>query len=114
MASYPGYTGNVNVRGAVRVFPKDIKTTTVAFTLAGLEPLLVGQAHIHVGTSCDDAGGHYYTSNIADPWTKANCPVTANAAGVAVSSFDIAYGYDTLSSLGHTVPHIHNFHESGR
>ena len=108
MAKYPGYAGALGVSGSVRVFPKDATTQTVSFVLAGLEASKIGQVHVHSGTSCGtdgDVGGHYWNSasGAADPWTKDNCPVSSNAAGVAIGSFDLAYGYDTMGSLAHTV-----------
>jgi Cu/Zn superoxide dismutase len=108
MAKYPGYTGALAVSGSVRVFPKDATTQTVSFVLAGLEASKIGQVHVHTGTSCaaaGDVGGHYWkgAGGATDPWTKENCPVSSNTAGVAIGSFDLAYGYDTMGSLARTV-----------
>ena len=107
VSTYPNYAGELDVRGSMRVFPKSSTVTTVAFTLAGLEPSLVGSAHIHEGTTCADALGHYFNPAITDPWNSANCPITADAAGVAIGSFDLAFGYDTMASLGRTVPYVY-------
>jgi hypothetical protein len=104
---YPGYTPVHTVKGQMRLTPKSATENTVSFTFTGLPPSTTNNVvHIHSGTNCsttDTVGGHFY-AGATDPWNDATLvQVAANSNGVAIGSFDIAYGKTFKESLAHTV-----------
>lgn len=103
LSKYYNYNGSVP-DGVVRLVSVDGTTNEVSFVISGLIPNTTGQVHIHNNTSCDGpAGPHYYYQMSNDPWNKTNCPLTSNAAGVAIGSFNLSYGYSFAQSLQHVV-----------
>lgn len=86
-SKYPGYSGNLDVAGAMTVTtinPGNTPATSgqiLIWSLTGLDNACVANVannvkngcgiHIHTGTSCashDDVGGHYYKDADEDPW----------------------------------------------
>mmetsp|Transcript_5138 Transcript_5138/g.6638 ORF Transcript_5138/g.6638 Transcript_5138/m.6638 type:complete len:109 (+) Transcript_5138:219-545(+) len=76
------------------------------YNLKGLEENIIGGAHIHTGTTCNDAdlvGGHYWASG-DDVWTPTyGAFYSTDDKGNAMGEFDIDSGYDYFSNLGHAV-----------
>lgn len=82
IGKYPGYEGALDPHGIVTVRFNDDSTNSTSMlfkvNLEGLDSLCLGcGAHIHVGTTCDDAdsvGGHYWNTETLgdsaddDPW----------------------------------------------
>jgi len=103
---YPGYTGDLRVRGYSGAHLKG-SAVMVWWFLSGVEadncataPVNVSNAcgiHIHEGTTCDDAtavGGHYYdTDNIdADPWSPVTYSATKSGFARGQTKVDIGKG----------------------
>merc|ERR1712176_1142378 len=105
---YPGYTGTLTVAGTMTITGVTGTDTTakqqLQWSLTGLDTACVANAadsvtngcgiHVHTGTSCDAAGGHYYSATLAadpsaeDPWKPIVYVATSNGssseAGVEV------------------------------
>lgn len=76
---YPGYAGDLRVHGSVTIGESGAGTQVVSFDLKGTD-LACGVVdisgvknacgvHIHEGTACEKAGGHYYSTALSeDPW----------------------------------------------
>merc|ERR1711953_318742 len=84
-SKYPGYQGNLSVEGTLNITSvKGTETTAkqkLIWSLTGMDTACVANLsnqvkngcgiHIHAGTSCDKADGHYYSDNLtADPWAQ--------------------------------------------
>jgi len=82
-APYPGYDGDLKVEGGMTVVSHSGNASSanqsLTWSLSGLDTRCTPNAadgtlngcgvHIHVGTSCDSAGGHYFSSALdVDPW----------------------------------------------
>jgi len=74
--TYPGYEGDLTVTGVVDILQVGDSAQYLQYALVGADPectsyeAFEGNAcgiHIHVGTICADAGGHYYSGE-SDPW----------------------------------------------
>jgi len=86
-AKYPTYTGSLAVTG--RVLIGQTGTDTVLwYKFSGLDTACTGTGngktnscgvHIHAGTTCAEAGGHFYAGT-EDPWAT----VVYNASGEAI------------------------------
>ena len=87
-------------------------TLRVDYDFTGLEPsdrtttsnyAVVGGIHIHSGTNCDDAGGHFFDSNFVnfDPWTTNYGPT--DATGGARGSFLIRSGHSVKQVAGKVI-----------
>ncbi|KAK3281322.1 hypothetical protein CYMTET_10877 [Cymbomonas tetramitiformis] len=58
--------------------------------------------HIHEGTACEDAGGHYWTpASDPDPWNLDTSYYVPCGKGNAEGSFSIWSGYELEAALGH-------------
>ncbi|KAK3242386.1 hypothetical protein CYMTET_47923 [Cymbomonas tetramitiformis] len=58
--------------------------------------------HIHEGTACEDAGGHYWTpASDPDPWNLDTSYYVPCGKGSAEGSFSIWSGYDLGANQGH-------------
>jgi len=75
LSNYPGYTpsgGDPVVTGTCKVEIDSEGDFIFSGTLSGLESGAIGGFHIHEGTTCATAGGHYYNNggdcDAADPW----------------------------------------------
>ncbi|CAL1158449.1 unnamed protein product [Cladocopium goreaui] len=77
--AYPGYAGSLVVEGTVNVSGATFGIQTVSFSLNGLDaqcgsanhsqPNACG-IHVHRGSSCDDAQGHFWdNATVSDPWS---------------------------------------------
>ena len=108
---YPGYTGDINVVGKVKV-AFDGSDQNFEFKMKGADldcPSDTCGIHIHTGTTCDDealVGGHYWdaTDNAPDPWTPAGGAVyESNSKGKSMGAFGINSGYDYSENVGHAV-----------
>jgi len=112
MPSYPGYTGalKVVVKGLHFLYPADATAPhstrdgiQVYFDMQVDEASTSGGLHIHTGTTCDAAGGHYYNASktSTDPWTTA---WASDAASSAAGSFEVVgTGYPHADTVGHVV-----------
>jgi len=101
LGPYPGYEGDLKVRGDVNAYLAESGNAYVTYTLYGLEdackttPEGVANAcgiHIHEGKTCDDAsavGGHYYATD-SDPWGTLG--YKTNIFGTASGSVKAAIG----------------------
>ena len=88
-ATYPGYEGDLEVKGTLEVGTTADGVALVG-TLAGLEASATGGIHIHSGFTCDDAdsvGGHYFDGMDSDPWTTT---YTSGTTGGSSIKFDMA------------------------
>ena len=111
LGPYPGYTGDLEVRGTVHVDFFSDDTIDFAFGIAGVEPDCVECGiHIHSGTTCDDAslvGGHYWDADElgeADPWVaQEGAYYTSDAYGLASRNFFLYHGFGFNDNVGHAV-----------
>jgi Cu/Zn superoxide dismutase len=110
---YPGYDTTENAAfdtsGEVTVtFSHGTTHTFIRYDLSGIPPNCINCGiHIHQGETCNDAnavGGHYYKVGV-DPWTTEGGAIyTSDGDGLAMGSFTLMTGYDTISqNLGHAV-----------
>jgi len=93
---YPGYTGSLSgVVGTVQLGQDGAHAQTLFFDFAKADPKcdnptnVVGVTnacgiHIHEGTSCEDAGDHYWSSNFTadDPWATIRYTVPSSGANM--------------------------------
>jgi Cu/Zn superoxide dismutase len=108
LRAYPGYVGPLKstVSGVVTVGQIDEDTTVLHYELSGLEIISGSQGglHIHQGTTCEEAGGHYWDKSSLpdDPWTpmKHNPSTLQRTASGAMS---IITGINLRSNAGRTV-----------
>lgn len=111
--AYPGYAGSLVVEGTVNVSGATFGIQTVSFSLNGLDaqcgsanhsqPNACG-IHVHRGSSCDDAQGHFWdNATVSDPWSLG--PTYSGAGGEALA---VATGLD-LKDLGGKVIVVHDF-----
>jgi len=91
---YPGYVGSLSgVAGTFQLGQDGAHAQTLFFDLAKADPKcdnptnVVGVAngcgiHIHEGTSCEDAGDHYWSSSftVDDPWAPVRYMVPSSGA----------------------------------
>ena len=87
--TYPGYTGNLTVKGTVAV-SDDGGGVTLVGTLTGVPASTTAGIHIHTGVSCNaaaDVDDHYYPGMLSDPWLSTT--YTSDENGVATVSFSV-------------------------
>lgn len=101
--SYPGYEGDIDVRGHVRVESHD--GLALKFSLSGLSAGVSGGIHIHTGTTCDvadEVGGHYWHEKRVkvDPWTTT---YTSDALGAASGTVFVDAGLHAHDVYNHAV-----------
>lgn len=113
---YPGYNATEDVfdtsgKVTVTLFPHHdggAKGFVFQYDLSGVPPNCINCGiHVHEGTTCSDAnsvGGHYYKVDV-DPWTTDGGAIyTSDGDGLALGSFTVVTGYDTMQqNLGHAV-----------
>jgi Cu/Zn superoxide dismutase len=113
---YPGYNATEDVfdtsgKVTVTLFPHHdggAKGFIFRYDLSGVPPNCVNCGiHIHQGKTCSDAnsvGGHYYKVDV-DPWTTDGGAIyTSDGDGLAMGSFTLLTGYDTMQqNVGHAV-----------
>ena len=109
MGTYPGYVGDLNARGKVKVTFHDNDTFKFHFALRGLEANCEGCGiHIHAGVSCatnEEVKGHGWNSVVVqDLWTPAGGAVySTNKYGRAEGYFEMFNGYGYEENLNHAV-----------
>jgi Cu/Zn superoxide dismutase len=107
---YPGYNAtDFDTSGEVTVtFSHGTSHTNFRYDLSGVPPNCTNCGiHIHEGVTCSDAdsvGGHYYKVSV-DPWTTDGGAIyTSDGDGLAMGSFTLLTGYDTMQqNVGHAV-----------
>jgi Cu/Zn superoxide dismutase len=103
---YPGYNGDlIGVSGVVTVGQLDTETTVMNYELFGLESTgSQGGIHIHTGTTCATAAGHYWNEKtlVTDPWTpiKYNPTTSVRTSSGAVN---VITGLSLSQNKGRTV-----------
>ncbi|KAK3283016.1 hypothetical protein CYMTET_9268 [Cymbomonas tetramitiformis] len=99
--AYPGYSGTIKPTGVVSLYDEGEGLLKVRYTLDGLEASTSGGMHIHAGTSCDEAGGHYWTPETdPDPWTTFK--YSTDATGSASSDGQVIFtGYSLSANENH-------------
>ncbi|CAE7500440.1 unnamed protein product [Symbiodinium microadriaticum] len=116
--AYPGYGGSLSVEGSVNISAVSSGIQVVSYALGGLDaecgsrnlsqvPNACG-VHVHEGTSCSSAGGHFWNSSsmTADPWALG--PVyNASVDGTAAGTEPITTGF-SLGSLRDKVMVVHD------
>jgi len=110
IGKYPGYEGDLTVKGKVRIYFEAASMKKVRFRLAGLEANCENCGiHVHSGTSCDtdeEVGGHYWNDKKVDPdpWTTTGGAVyTSEGDGKVAGSFPLVTGYPKRANKGHAV-----------
>jgi len=107
LSRYPGYTGDLNVKGSINVRFNGDDSLTLQLKASGLTPNCKDcGVHIHAGTSCESNDlvlGHYWNAAvITDQWTTEGGAVyKANSKGKTKSSFTIVTGHDFEANIGH-------------
>jgi hypothetical protein len=90
------------VQGTVEILRKGIgEELEIRFDLQNLAVSSTGGLHLHQGTSCAEANGHYYDQDREDPWAAKVW--TSDDQGRARGSFTIRPGPNSLNVLGRTV-----------
>lgn len=90
---YEGYEGPLLVSGKVFIGGWSDSVVAMTGSLSGVDDKCDGSQtgegnecgiHIHAGTKCSDAGGHFYDTEVLseDPWTPITYHATAKAAQV--------------------------------
>jgi hypothetical protein len=82
-------------------------TISYSYAIKSTEKSVVGGLHVHTGTTCPTAGGHYYSSDYPmDPWlTKYS--TTDAVTGVSYGMFNLDDGLDFASHRNRaTVAHF--------
>ena len=99
---YPGYAGQRNnVQGWVDISVISATTLQVSFDLHNLLPSSSGGLHVHTGTTCEDAGGHYFDTDREDPWVAKI--YTSDINGRAVGSYLVQPGPNSMNIMGRTI-----------
>lgn len=100
MGKYPGYTGDLDPSGRVKVIFNMDNTFTFEYNLKGVDTQCEECGiHIHTGVSCDShdqVGGHYWNDVvIKDLWTAAGGAVykSKKRKGKAKGYFTLSNGY---------------------
>jgi Cu/Zn superoxide dismutase len=73
---YPGYQGQLQVTGSI-TFQDSKRGLKLFAKVNGLEQNTIGGIHVHVGSTCETAGGHYFDGLSSDPWTTTTYQSTA-------------------------------------
>jgi Cu/Zn superoxide dismutase len=106
---YPNYDGDINVAGKVKVtFDGTDKKFKFNMKNGDVDCLPAGTCgiHIHTGTTCEEAEGHYWddTDGALDPWTPVGGAVyESNSKGKSEGKFFINSGFDYSENVGHAV-----------
>lgn len=104
ISPYPAYVGEAEANGTVKVMASNETFINLTYALTGLVPDDSGALHIHEGTSCENAGDHYYTSSDTDsdedPWSHAEA-YYSDSLGNAEGTFNISNGYSWADYIGH-------------
>eukprot|EP00929_Paragymnodinium_shiwhaense_P013627 TRINITY_DN12146_c0_g1_i1.p1 TRINITY_DN12146_c0_g1~~TRINITY_DN12146_c0_g1_i1.p1 ORF type:complete len:672 (+),score=120.37 TRINITY_DN12146_c0_g1_i1:110-2125(+) len=113
---YPGSATDLRVAGSVRV-DTQADSQIVSYSLDGVDPRCNSTnvtakngcgLHIHAGTSCESAGGHYWNSNVSavDVWA----PVRYHSVGsrAAGTGLVVPTGFTQLQIQGHAFV-VHDF-----
>jgi hypothetical protein len=106
LEAYPGYSGDLDVSGKVKVEFLPDRTFSVSWKLKGVRADCTDCGiHVHEGTTCDASGGHWWiTSKMIDLWTAANGAVyTADDDGEAKGSYYLSSGYSAGAFVDHAV-----------
>lgn len=118
---YPGYEGDLSqVAGSVQLGQDEEGTQVIFFDLANVDPNCDGASenlvdnacgiHVHEGTSCDDALGHYYSSDLAaDPWATVRYVVSDASSGIATGQNVRVTTGKTLFDMEGRVFLVHDF-----
>lgn len=134
-ATYPEYTGGLEVAGTVTIAGADGTDTTAKQTLTwnlrGLDVACTAGAadnvqngcgiHVHTGTSCDVAnnvGGHYYSAALqaagaADPWNPVVYVAAADGSAEESSGVEVVTGLSNGDIMGRVVV-VHQLASGGR
>lgn len=121
MGDYPGYTGELKVRGMVLItsMHEDVHRLSLSWALEGADKLCNEDTnnpaknacgiHIHEGVLCSDAklvGGHYSHGMTEDPW--ANFTYTASDSGKSEGGNSVRTGLSLADVIAHSmVVHDH-------
>jgi len=104
LAPYPGYTGDLSISGGVIIHSVpapdggDSHMQQVSVTIDGADPRCTAPnfveyanscgVHLHEGMTCDDAGGHWYNTDLImeDPWAKVSYVYGTNPSNTGSST----------------------------
>lgn len=109
MGAYPGYAGDLEAQGTVKVFYRTDGTFKFEYDLTGLESNCEGCGiHIHAGKSCAthaEVMGHGWNSQVVqDLWTAAGGATYAtDAAGDGKGHFNLYNGFGFGKNSNHAV-----------
>lgn len=107
---FPGFTGNLEPAGSVKVKFFDDDSMQFSYDMSGLNvDCIECGVSIHTGVTCasaDQVLGHYYdiTTLTADPWTVANgAAYSTDAHGDVKGFFRVTSGFNFAQNIGHAV-----------
>jgi len=109
MGKYPGYEGDLEVEGDVKVSFEEGNTFLFSFDLEELEENCSGCGiHIHAGYSCathEEVLGHEWNQvSVQDLWTSAGgATYDSDEDGDSEGSFYIYNGFSYYENFGHAV-----------
>lgn len=106
LEAYPGYAGDLDVSGKVKVeFALD-RTFSVSWNLMGVRAGCTDCGiHVHEGTTCDNSGGHWWIpSKMVDLWTAVGGAVyNADGKGKAKGYYYLSSGHSAGAFVDHAV-----------
>ena len=109
---YPGYTGQQSqIQGYGEIIVKSSTNLQVNYVLENLKPSSSGGIHVHTGSTCSAANGHYYDTDREDPWIVKKW--TSDINGRAKGTFFVRPGPNSINVLGRTLV-VHDSANSAR